>query len=798
MKIKKFNNQIISYLKSKPIKTFFICTATIYFFYFIFCLPLQLFNVPYSSLITDRENHVLSARIAADGQWRFPSAENTPEKFKECIVQFEDKNFLLHPGIDFFAIARALTQNISKRKIISGGSTITMQVIRLCRKKHNRSYIEKFIEMTIAARLTLSYSKDEVLLLYATHAPFGGNIVGLEAASWRYFGRSPDLLSWAESATLAVLPNSPALIYPGKNQQKLLAKRNSLLLKLKEKKIIDLETFELALAEIIPVKAFSIPNNAPHLLNKSISENGPGKRIKTTLNGDYQKQITELVNAHINITRGNEIHNAAAIVIEINSGNILSYVGNSKKMFDEDHGNDVDVISAARSTGSILKPFLLCTMLSDGEILPNTLVPDIPTQLGGFTPQNFNLTYDGAVPAQKALSRSLNIPCVRMLQQYGLEKFHSRLKYFGLKTFTRSASDYGMSLILGGGEGKLIEMAGAYAGMARTLKKFNSSNKYFANEFKEVNYIFSKSKKEPKIVQSFVNAASIYLTLEAMADVARPEIESSWIRLGSGQKIAWKTGTSFGFRDGWAIGLNTEYVVGIWIGNASGEGRPGLTGISAAAPLLFRVFGMLPKNNAWFDMPLSDMKKINVCKKSGYRTSIDCEEIISQYVPKNSENTIACPYHRTIQLDKTQTFRVNADCISPTEIIQKKYFVLPPTIEHYYKLKNAFYVTLPPFKKGCENISLKMMDMIYPKINAKIYVPVELNGEQGKTIFEVAHRNKSATIYWDIDGVFIGSTYQFHQMALNPEKGKHTLTISDENGEVLTIPFEVISEKKKS
>ena len=406
------------------------------------------------------------------------------------------------------------------------------------------------------------------------------SIVGLEAASWRYFGRSPAQLSWAESATLAVLPNAPALIFPGKNQKLLLEKRNRLLNKLFEKKIIDEETYSLAIQEPLPQKAFSIPNAAPHLLNRSIAENGEGKRISSSLEFGLQKEVTRLVNDHAISWRGNEVHNCAALVLDIEKGTVLAYVGNSKSVNNEDHGNQVDVIAAPRSTGSLLKPFLYAGMLSDGVLLPEMLVPDIPTQLGGFTPQNFNLTYEGAVPASRALSRSLNIPCVRMLQQFGLEKFHHLLGNLGLHSFNRPASEYGMSLILGGGEGKLMEMCGAYAAMARTLTFFNKTGKYCVNEFRNPEYLLAnQSKDETEKFPRVLSAASIYLTFEAMADVSRPDIDASWQRLASGQKIAWKTGTSFGFRDGWAIGLNNKYVVGVWVGNADGEGRPGLTGI---------------------------------------------------------------------------------------------------------------------------------------------------------------------------------------------------------------------------
>ncbi|MFN6036966.1 MAG: penicillin-binding protein 1C [Bacteroidota bacterium] len=764
-------------------------------------MPKELFNEPLSSIITDKNGKVISARISSDGQWRFPEIEHVPEKFEKCIIQFEDKNFYWHPGVDLLAMFRALKQNIGGKKIISGGSTIPMQVIRLSRKKTNRTYLEKIIEMIWATRLSLSYSKKNILSLYSSYAPFGSNIVGLESASWRYFGKSPEELTWAESATLAVLPNSPAIIYPGKNQNKLLKKRNKLLFKLKEEKIINEEDYSLALSEPLPMKAFGIPNLVPHLLQKSILEFGEGKRIKACVDVTLQRNIDDLLNEHAKFLQANEIHNACAIVIKINTGEILAYVGNTKKNNKEDHGNDVDIISSARSTGSLLKPFLYGAMLNDGELLPNMLVADIPTQIGGFAPKNFNLTYDGAVPAHRALERSLNIPCVRMLQQYGLEKFHYKLKKFGLNSINRPANDYGMSIILGGAESKLIEMCSAYAKMANQLN--NHEAKSESKKSKKYSVVYSKDRNyinEDELTsetESVIDAASIYLTFEAMAEVSRPDIDASWQRLGSSQKIAWKTGTSFGFRDGWAIGLNTEYVVGVWTGNADGEGRPGLTGVSCAAPLLFRIFGILPKSNSWFKIPMDEMKKVETCSESGHLISQNCISSKSLWVPSKSVGSLPCPYHKTISLNKEGNARVNADCYNTSQIRYEKWFTLPPALEHYYKNKNIFYKTLPPFEKNCNVINGKNMEMIYPKLNAKIFVPVEFSGEQGKTVFEAAHSNPDATIYWDLDGVYLGTTTQFHQLGINPEKGFHRITITDDKGETHTIPFEVISEKKK-
>lgn len=280
-----------------------------------------------------------------------------------------------------------------------------------------------------------------------------------------------------------------------------------------------------------------------------------------------------------------------------------------------------------------------------------------------------------------------------------------------------------------------------------------------------------------------------------MAEVGRPDIDASWQRLGNAQKIAWKTGTSFGFRDGWAIGVSGNYVVGVWVGNVDGEGRPGLTGISTAAPILFEIFGSLPKSN-WVKIPATDLKQVIVCRQSGCLASTYCNETKKEWIPKQSNVSIACTYHKPIHLDASGAYRVTDACVSPMEMKTILWFVLPPVQEYYFKTKNPGYKSLPPYKIGCEPLIEKSMEMIYPKAGTVIYVPYELSGEQGGTIFEIAHRNPSNTVFWHLDDVLVGTTSDIHQLGLSPAKGKHMLSLSDNTGETLNIPFEVVSEKK--
>ncbi len=789
----------IRFLKTK--KGISSIAAVLLCSWFWFCLPSHLFTHQTSTVLEDKDGKLLAARIADDGQWRFPTTKRIPAKFIASIIQFEDREYFSHHGFNPAAFARAIYQNIKARRIVSGGSTLSMQVVRLSRKGKSRTFMEKSIEIILATRLELTYSKFEILTLYASNAPFGSNIVGIDAASWRYFGREAEKISWAEAATLAILPNAPSLIYPGKNQEHLRAKRNRLLDQLLKAKIIDKETCDLSKQEPLPGKPYAIPQIAPHLLQRAVKEGYNGKRVLSTIDGNLQARLNEIIENHHKILKANEIHNACAIVLDVNTGNVLAYVGNTDNTGKPEYQSDVDVITAPRSTGSILKPFLFASMLNDGDLLTTTLIPDIPTQIAGYAPQNYNLTYDGGVPAKRALARSLNIPAVRMLQSYGIEKFNFNLKRIGMTTLNNTPEHYGLSIILGGAEGKLWDVTGMYASMARTLNHYTTYNgKYTTDDYHPPTYIdksVGKKKKEKVNLSetSYFDAASIYLTFEAMVEVSRPDEESGWRQYTSASKVAWKTGTSFGYRDGWAVGVTPKYVVGVWVGNSDGEGRPGLVGIQTAAPVLFAIFSFL-KPGKWFSQPYDEMEKVPVCHQSGCRATEICEPIDTIWIQKSGIHSAPCKYHRLIHLDASGKYRVNSNCEDVNKMQHQSWFVLPPVMEWYYKSKKSSYKELPPLRPGCETNGLSVMEIIYPKQFSKIYVPIELDGKMGKTVFQVAHRKTNTIIYWHLDGVYIGSTQNIHQMELAPDEGTHTLTLVDQEGESITQQFEIISKKK--
>jgi len=426
--------------------------------WYAFCLPSTLFKVPYATVIESSDGRLLDAHIARDDQWRFPAVDSVPYRYKQCLLQYEDAHFYEHPGFNPVSIVHAIKNNVKAGRVVRGGSTITQQVIRLSRNLpagktgRNRGYFEKFIELIWATRLELRSSKEDIIKLYASHAPYGGNVVGLDMASWRYFGRRPHELSWSESATLAVLPNAPGLVYLGKRENELKAKRNALLAKLNNEGIITAMEYELALSEDVPASDFSVPQLAPHLLQRAHKEYG-AQKIATTIDYELQATVNRIVTSHHKTLSGNGVNNLAMLVLDVHTNSVAAYVGNAPTTVE--HSKDVDIITAPRSTGSMLKPFLYASMLDNGELLPHSLVPDIPTAVNGFTTENYDRTYDGAVSASRALSQSLNVPAVRMLQEHGVPRFYNTLRSLKLSQVNRGASTYGLSLIIGGAESSL-------------------------------------------------------------------------------------------------------------------------------------------------------------------------------------------------------------------------------------------------------------------------------------------------------------------------------------------------------
>ena len=773
-------------------------------------LPRPLFNEPLASILLARDGTLLSARIAADGQWRFPPLEQVPEKYRAALLAYEDKRFEHHIGVDAVAIARAIRSDLRAGRTVSGASTITMQLARLVRaggtsgegldRRRHRGYADKLLETLLALRIERAYSKQQILAAYASNAPFGGNIVGLEAASWRYFGRAPAALSWSEAATLAVLPNSPALVTPGHNRATLQRKRDALLRKLRATGVLSAQALQLELAERLPDAPVALPDEAPHLL-ETLHARHPGQsRFESTLDADLQGAAARSVRDQADTLSHQLIHNVAAVIVDNRSFEVLAYVGNSSWSTRNDSGRAVDIVRRPRSTGSVLKPFLYAAMLDSGQLLPHMLVADVPTQYAGYAPENFDHAYRGAVPADVALAQSLNVPAVRSLKEYGVERFYDLLRDMGMSTLTRPPGDYGLTLILGGAEGTLWDITRMYANLVDTARRITPAP---AAPYRDLLVLRQSAPVDPSTHASperdrrtstptmEITPAAAWLTLNALLEAQRPAEEAHWMSFAGSRKIAWKTGTSWGFRDAWAVGNTSRYTVAVWVGNASGEGRPGLTGATAAAPLMFELQRRLAAA-PWLTQPTLTMRRVAVCRDDGFLANDLCEPM-PDWAPAGSHFERQSPYHQRVHLDLSARYRVDSTCERVSSMQHVAWFVLPPSQEFYYRRTHAAYRDLPPYRSDCDSSrGGQPMEFLYPNAEGRIYIPIELDGSKGRTIFEAVHRERNARLYWHLDGHYLGTTDTFHQMSLDIAPGAHLVTIVDGVGNRLSRSFEVL------
>jgi len=419
------------------------------------------------------------------------------------------------------------------------------------------------------------------------------------------------------------------------------------------------------------------------------------------------------------------------------------------------------------------------------------LLPDVPTHYEGFAPENFDRQYRGAVRADEALAHSLNVPAVRMLKTYGVARFADLLRNAGVTTLTRPAEHYGLTLILGGAEGNLWDVSGLYAGLASMARAGEAQP---TPGFREPVALFADKPRTHK--DTPIGAGGAWLTLQTLLEVPRPGEEGSWRSFASSRAIAWKTGTSFGLRDGWAVGTTSRHTVGVWVGNASGEGRAGLTGSTMAAPLMFGLFNGLPPS-AWFERPTYALRAIDVCQNDGYLATAECPAK-RVWVPKSSHFDALSPHNLRVHFDAGR-HRVDGACESPGRMTHASWFVLPAAQEYYFRRAHAEYRPLPAMRADCQVTiserggSRPALALLYPDANSRVLIPRELDGKQGRTVFEAVHRRRDATIYWHLDGEYLGETHTFHQQSLDMAPGSHILTLVDEEGERVARRFQVLA-----
>ena len=763
------------FLKKKQNRRAVIIMAVLILFLY-FPVKKPLVREYYSRVITDKEGSIMRVFLTEDQQYCLPPGFNDtlPWKLEKAVVQFEDRYFYLHPGVNPVAVIRALAQNLKQGRVVSGASTISMQLSRI-RKGRERRTVNKLLEMVEALRIEAQYTKKEVLKLYLDHAPYGGNIVGYQAASWRYFGKPPQKLSWAEACLLAVLPNSPGTISPVKNNDKLREKRNRLLKALFEEGTIDELTMTNSIEEPMPDRIVPFDLRAPHLTRKLHGETVKNKFIiKTSINAEVQDKANYLAKRYAQRLKNYGIKNISVLVVENKTRKIRAYIG-SQDFYGE--AGRVDGVKAPRSSGSLLKPFLYALSMQEGLIIPQSQLQDIPTYYGAFSPHNASEMYDGIVTAHDALVRSLNVPAVRLLYTFGHYKFYNFMEQAGVSTLYRSADDYGLPMIIGGTEVNLWDMAAMYCSLANL------------GGFAGISCTEETGEAKHRSLQ-LIDTASVVLTLNILKDLQRPGAENYWNKFNSQHPVAWKTGTSFGHKDAWAVGVNPGWTVAVWVGNFDATTNKNLSGAKSAGPLLFDIINTLPNDSGivWWNPENYHFETTEVCAITGYAASSRCEHTLERAVAGH-KSLKQCPFHRKVFVDSLGQYSVCSRCWS-AGYSEKSYIQYPPLVTNYLRKNGAVIEKIPIHNPACEvHKNKNLIEIEYPRSNSKIIVARDFDGQYQPVVFSAVHQLKDQVLYWYVDNRYLGQTEAKHKLSVTLAPGKHILSLLDTYGNKKEITF---------
>jgi len=726
-----------------------------------------LFPVDYSTLVKAENGEILHAFLNDREQWHFPPEEITiNDKLKQAVLTFEDEGYYRHLGVDVPALLRAIYQNLTSGETVSGASTLPMQVARMYLQQP-RTYVNKLLEAFLAVKLSLHYSKEALLGLYLDHAPYGGNVVGYQTAARMFFGKEAHELTWSEAATLAVLPNAPGLIYPSKTSNSLKEKRDRLLTKLQEKGHLNMQAAELAKLEPVPEGFLRLASQTPHLA-QFLKRQYPSERVlQTTLDGSLQRQTNQIARRYARRLAPYGIHNLSILIADTKTGAIKAYVG-SPDFFDPVHGGQVNGVLAARSSGSILKPFLYALSMDEGLITPNSYIRDLPTYFEGFSPKNANREYQGVATAKDALIQSLNIPAVRLLNSYGLFQFYGFLKAAGVSSLFRTADEYGLPLILGGAEVSLWDMVSLYRGLA--------NDGVFTD-----NYLLSQNK--PTNASQLISGGSSYLTLEMLKELKRPGSEYFWESFTGSRNFAWKTGTSFGHKDAWAIGVNPDVTIAVWVGNFNGESNKNLSGAATAGPILFDLLQTLPKNSGWFEKKEIQFKTLSICSLSGFRATEACPEAIPREVPRGMKPLKSCDYHQFRFFSHDHAHQTCSRCWEGPGHVRESVTVYPPDITYYLRQKGQYITPLVAHFPSCPAYQAEQaVSIIYPNLDAGLFLPRDFDGKIQAVLCRVGHNHSDESVYWYLDDHFLGTTDRTHSLPVYFKEGWNTLKVIDSQG----------------
>lgn len=768
--------------------------------------PLPPFAKAYSTIIYSNDGKIIHGFLSNDDKWRIRADySEISGDLCDAIIFKEDKYFYWHPGINPVSVIRALYNNTIKGRRTSGASTITMQLARLLNPA-KRTMGAKIREAFRALQLEMHFSKKEILTMYLNLLPYGGNIEGVKAASMIYFDQLPKELSPAQIAMLTVIPNNPNALMP-QNRSALLNNRNYWLLQMGKEGVFTKEEVDDALSEGFESVRYSIPREAAHLAYRlkssamnsqqnSLAGDDKGfragvndqqnalsgnayrlradahDRIYTTIDRSLQHKVETSLQNYIRALRSMQITNASVIVVNNRTMEVAAYAGSAG--FDENaFSGQVDGVRAIRSPGSALKPALYMLAFDRGYVSPKTVVPDVPVNFSGYRPENYDQSYRGSVTIEQALALSLNVPAVDLLERTGLNDLHTLLSNAGFKWIAKNKKKTGLSLILGGCGTTLEELTGLYAA--------------FANRGIWHPLQYTDSGKSKGVYLG--SPGSAFMITDILTELKRPDLPNEYREAANLPKIAWKTGTSYGRRDAWAIGYNADYTVGVWTGNFDGRGIYELNGTDCAVPLLFMIFNHLnAQNSDWF-IPSPDVDFRLVCSETGMMPDTFCHNTIMETFLPGISPSIRCYHMRPVFTNSNETISYCGECMPAAGYKTVLYPNYPAELVNYYEEMKIPYKRIPDHNAACTAIIEDQGPLITSLTNGAEYLVIA--GRKQQLMLKSSYENGVNTIYWYIDKKFYKKTPPDQAVYFQAERGQHTIICSDDRGRSTTISIRV-------
>lgn len=757
---------------------------------YIFALPLFIYLIslliplekkelfkPSSLSVYSREGKLLRTFLSSDDKWRIPvKIDEVSPEFIKTLINTEDRTFYYHIGVNPYALLRAFYLNLKHGKIVSGGSTITMQVARMM-KHRERTYFSKFTEILTALKLELFYSKEEILEMYINLLPYGSNVEGAGTASYFYFHKPLSQLSISQTATFTIIPNSPSILNNNEKIKELEKKRNQVLKKMLNNGIISIKEYNEGIKEEIEIENPGMPFLSPHFTDFVRQRCSEEKRIITSLDLNIQKKAEKILKEHLFKWRGIGVKNGAVVIIENKNREILAMVG-SYSFWDEANDGQVNGTNSPRSPGSTLKPILYAFAMDKGLITPETRLIDVPVNYGEYSPENYDGEYHGLVSVKEALSRSMNVPAVNLLAEVNPKIFSFLLNGCGLSTINAENKDYGLPLILGGCEVKLLELSNLYS--------------TFANGGIYRKFSFTRNEAGSPDTKIF-SEETAYIISEMLSEVTRPNLPDYWEYTRDMPKLAWKTGTSYGHRDAWSIGYTRNFTIGVWAGNFDGSGAPELVGSKVAAPILFDILRSIidEEDRVWFKKP-KRVKEREVCMLSGKHPNKNCKAVGKEYYIPGISPEEECDMHKAIYVDKNTGYRLTKLNLDGKSYLKKIYEIYPPEVATWMKRNNIPVPEIPEMDPESKIVvSGKPPVINFPKEECTYIMRKGIPLQHQKIYLDAAVSNTVKKIFWFLDGKLIWSGEPKDKAYIYPIAGTHKLVCQDDAGRSSSINLRI-------